>query len=92
MDNIERIKTLANVYLMAIAEAKHGSPSGHLYALLAMRLGASLDEHNAAVAALKSVGLVKEESYLLTWAGSEELRQTLVKAATQAEPKERSVA
>jgi|GEM_PF-2746922 len=88
--NIERIKTLANTYLLALAAEPHGCPSGHLYALLAMRLGASLDEHNAAVAAIKKIGLATEANFLLTWAGSDELRKTLV-AATQAEPNERSV-
>ena len=84
--SIELIKTLANAYLLALAEQEHGIPSGHLYALVAMPLGAQLDEHNAAVAALTKIGLVKEAYHLLTWAGPDDLRKTLV-AATQAEHK-----
>ena len=78
--SIDRIKTLANAYLLALAEQEHGIPSGHLYALVAMPLGAHLDEHNAAVAALTRIGIVKEACHLLTWAGPDDLRKTLVDA------------
>lgn len=77
---MERIKTLANAYIMAIAEAKDGCPSGHLYALVAMPLGIRLDEHNMAVAVLKRAGLVSEQHHNLTWAGSEAMRATIKKA------------
>ena len=87
--NIERIKRLANAYLLALANEPQGLPSGHLYALLAMPAGGSLDEHNAAVAAIKRAGLVAESHFLLTWTGPEDVRQKLVQAL-KADETERS--
>ncbi len=80
--NMERIKRLANTYLVALATEPHGLPSGHLYALLAMPAGGSLDEHNAAIAAIKRAGLASESHFLLTWTGPEELRQKLAALLT----------
>ena len=74
------LKKLANAYLLALAAEPHGCPSGHLYAMVAMSLGASLDEHNTAVAIIKRAGLANEENYLLTWAGPLPLRTELIKA------------
>ena len=82
--NTARIYKLTQAYLLAIASETGGCPSGHLYALVAMPLGASLEEHNAAVAAIKKVGMASEQSFLLTWAGPENLRLAL--AATMKEP------
>jgi len=73
--SIELIKTLANAYLMALAAEPNGLPSGHLYALVAMPSGGSLEKHNAAVAAVKRLGLVAESHFLLIWTGPEELRR-----------------
>ncbi len=78
--NADRIYQLTQAYLLAIASEPAGCPSGHLYALVAMQLGADLDEHNAAVAALKKVGLIQESMHLMTWAGPEELRSKLAAA------------
>ena len=78
--NADRIYKLTQAYLLAIATETTGCPSGHLYALVAMQLGADLEEHNAAVAALKKVGLIQESMHLLTWAGPEDLRSKLAAA------------
>ncbi len=80
--NSALVKNLANAYALAVATADFGTPNGHLYALVAMPLGAGLDEHNLAVSVLKRGGLIAEEANLLTWAGSEDLRLRL-KAAMQ---------
>jgi len=74
------VKVLARAYALAIATADFGTPNGHLYALVAMPLGAELDEHNLAVSVLKRGGLIAEEANLLTWAGCEDLRLQLTAA------------
>ena len=71
------IQELANMYCAAVAASDHGQPSGHLYAMVAMPRGATLDEHELAVGALRRAGLVRVEHHLVTWTGPEELRQRL---------------
>jgi len=78
--NTDRVLSIATIYSGAIAAATGGQPSGHLYALLGMGLGASLDEHNAAVTALSNAGLVDEKNHLVTWTGPDDLRHELVAA------------
>ncbi|HLD91282.1 MAG TPA: hypothetical protein VI911_09755 [Patescibacteria group bacterium] len=67
-------KTLARAYLCAVAASPNGIPNGHLYAVFAMQFGATLEDHNIAVRALKDIKMVKEDHFLLTWCGPEDIR------------------
>ena len=71
------IKDLTNAYALAVAGADLGQPNGHLYAMIALPLGAGLEEHNIAIKVLKDTGLVEEESFFLTWSGTDEMRDRL---------------
>ena len=74
LDNMDRIKNLANIYAAALATAD-GYPTGHLYALVAMSLDLPLAEHDAAVHVLKLAGLATESAHFLRWAGNDKLRE-----------------
>jgi len=77
---LDGIQRLANIYCAAVAAAEHGVPSGHLYAIVAMPEGASLDDHHVALNALLGAGLVDEKNHLVTWTGPDDLRHELVAA------------
>ena len=77
---LDGIQRLANIYCAAVAAAEHGVASGHLYAIVAMPEGASLDDHQVAIRTLRGAGLVKEAHHLVTWTGPDDLRHELIAA------------
>lgn len=81
----KRLMVLAQVYIEAIAESDFGLPNGHLYAMVAMAAGYSLDEHNGVVHVIKSCGLVVENANLLSWNPEQEVKRQILLAtiATQ---------
>ena len=80
------VKKLAVLYAVLVAEADDfGKPNGHLYAMVAQPMGADLDTHNLAIRIAKDTGLVEEEHFLLTWAGTDEQRNELRAIATNAD-------
>ena len=77
----KRLMALAQAYIEAIAESDFGIPNGHLYALVAMAAGYSLDEHNGVVHVIKTCGLVVENANLLSWNPDQEAKRQILLAA-----------
>lgn len=74
MTHAQKVITLMNLHFAiarSIAEAgPAGVPSGHLYAMLMSSLpGLSLEAYQSLISTLKSMALIHESGFLLTWTG-----------------------
>jgi hypothetical protein len=82
--SVYKLKDLMAAYIEILVNSEYGMPNGHLYALIAIRTGFSLEEHLDAVRALKQSGMVAEHGQLLTWAGTKEQRAQVLAAFAEA--------